>query len=468
MMKATIGKPLAQERDRLKPGPLPNTIRHLLLSLTIPSLLAGCAQESRIDPLFSHTASTAQARRVFLAGPSRYGPQRADTYAASLPELSSAFSTSAIIQNILARKRLIAKSRPLAPTPAQAAKGQRALAAGSVRVIGRTNYHFKRGRKAREHWDSLRGNLLLAGVQHEAVVAQLDELRRHPAAVDFLMKRAEPYLQYLLEEIDRHGLPPDLILVPMVESAFEANALSPKQAAGIWQFIPSTGAQYGLSLTDGYDGRYDLHASTQAAMKYLKHLNALFGGDWLLTLAAYNAGEGAVGRAVEASKKTGQGGSFWELDLPAETEAYVVKILALAHAVGNPEANGFKGRKAGFNTAALTRVEVRPEARVADVAAAAGMAPEEFYRLNPAFKPDLPPPSGTYQVMMPSDKAEALAGNLAGAKVFAMRKVIVKKGETLSILAKRHGVPALKLAEWNGLNPKAPLKPGQELVVYPA
>jgi membrane-bound lytic murein transglycosylase D len=474
---------------------MPGKIRRVMLSLAIPSLISGCAHQARVEPPTAAAASNAssrdadslmQAKRVFHVGPSHYPKQTPsnDTYAASIPELSSAFSTSAIIENILARKRLSAKSALHLPGNAQATAGSgdfvgpmpASKQAGAfakkggpiagVRVVARVGGGKPFRKRSSDQWEGVRGNLILASVEHDLVSAQLEQLRRHPGAVDFLMKRAEPYLQYLLEEIDRHGLPADLILVPMVESAFETSALSPKQAAGIWQFIPSTGAQYGLIQTDGYDGRYDVHASTQAAMKYLKRLSNLFHGDWLLALAAYNAGEGAVGRAVEANRKAGGTGTFWELDLPGETEAYVLKIVTLAHAVGNPEAHGFKARRAGLN-AYLARVQVGPEARIADVLAAAGIAPEDFYKLNPAFKPDLPPPNGTYHLMMPVDKAEALAASSSGAKVYAMRKVVVQKGETLSILAKRHGVPELMLAEWNGLRPKTPLKAGQELVVYP-
>lgn len=443
----------------------PRRLPRWMLGAALPAMLGACAQHASPPPVKQASSEF----RVFHVGPSREGQRRLDTYADNLPELSSAFSTAEIIENILSRGRAAAASRlkihpPKGqPTPPPSLARAPLPSMASVKVIARPT-----GKKshARDHWARLRDGLILSSVEHEAVTAQLESLRSHPGAVNFLMKRAAPYAQYLLEEIDRHGLPADLMLVPMVESAFEPTALSPKQAAGMWQFIPSTGAQYGLQQVEGYDGRYDVHASTQAALKYLKHLSALFHGDWLLALAAYNAGEGAVGRAVEANRKTGGTGSFWELSLPAETQAYVLKILALAHAVADPASCGVKPHKSA-PAPYLARVQVGPEVRIADLVASAGIVPEEFYRLNPAFKPDLPPPPGHYQLLMPLDKAENLAGHIAGAKVLAMRTVVVKKGETLSILAKRHGVPEPKLAEWNGLKPKAALKAGQELVVFP-
>jgi len=314
-------------------------------------------------------------------------------------------------------------------------------------------------------WESVRSGLVLAGVQHERLDAHLEHLRQHPGTVDFLMTRAEPYLQYLLGEIKRQGLPSDLILVPMVESAFQTTALSPKQAAGLWQFIPSTGLQYGLQQSENYDGRYDTHPATLAALKYLKHLNNLFSGDWLLAFAAYNAGEGAVQRAIQANRLAGGTGTFWELSLPSETQNYVVKILALSKVVANPLANGFRPHKATIGNA-LARVEAKPEVHIADLIASSGIAPDEFYKLNPAFKPDVEPPPQPHNFLLPLEKAEILmAANMQGAKVYAPRKVVVKKGETLTQLAKRHGVPEMKLAEWNGLTLKSPLKAGQEILV---
>jgi len=181
-------------------------------------------------------------------------------------------------------------------------------------------------------WDGVRTGLVLNTIEHEKVRTFLEYLRQKPATIDFLMGRAEPYLHYLLGELKRAGLPTDLILVPMVESAYQTTAVSPKQAAGLWQFVASTGQQYGLRLSETYDGRYDTHLSTQAALRYLGYLNQLFDGDWTLALAAYNAGEGTVNRAIQANRGWGAG-TFWELSLPQETQNYVLKIITLSRIV---------------------------------------------------------------------------------------------------------------------------------------
>ena len=274
--------------------------------------------------------------------------------------------------------------------------------------------------------------MLLAGVQHENLEAQVEHFRQNPAIVRFLMGRAEPFLNYLTSEIRRHGLPSDLILVPMVESAFQADAVSPKQAAGMWQFIPSTGQRFGLTVSEDYDARLDVHPATQAALKYLKYLNGLFKGDWLLTFAAYNAGEGAVQRAVEASIKAGGRGSFWELDLPAETEAYVIKILSLAKVIAYP---GQGGTPVTPVQPALTHVQAGPATKVADLIRVSGIVPDEFYRLNPAYKPGVEPPARMHDFLLPRANSEALvAAQFSGVTVLDLpaRTPGLPKGEKKS------------------------------------
>lgn len=476
-MKKTIKKTSGYRTEQPKTAMLPNRIRRMLITLTIPSILSGCAHQSGNN---SHppSISASPGKKVFHVGPAKPYRQSDETYAAISPGLTSTFSTNIIVENILSRKFKSRKFKPAGtaksggPLKNNAPKtslpilsGQMTKAAG-MKVVARKLPSKNSGKKGGDSWERVRQRLVLAGVEHEAVDSQIQGLLRDPSSLGFLIKRAEPFLQYLLDEIERHDLPSDLVLVPMVESAFDTTAVSPKQAAGIWQIIPSTGEQYGLRLTEGYDGRYDIHAATQAAFAYLKHLKALFNGDWLMALAAYNVGEGAVRRAVEANQKAGKGTSFWDLDLPAETKAYVPKIVALSRIFADPETHGFAPGKLG-TAPRLARVEVGPDIRLADIIAAAGLSQEEFYRLNPAFKLDVQPPIQTYNLFLPLDKAATLASNSTGTKLWAARRIVVKKGETLMTLAKRHGVPPLKLAEWNGLSPNSALKAGQELIVYP-
>lgn len=314
-------------------------------------------------------------------------------------------------------------------------------------------------------WDGVRSGLVLHTIEHEKIKAFLDYLRQKPGTVDFLMGRAEPYLQYLLGELRRGGLPMDLVLVPMVESAYQTTAVSPKQAAGLWQFVPSTGQQYGLRLSETYDGRYDTHLATQAALRYLGYLNELFGGDWTLALAAYNAGEGTVNRAIQANRAAGGRGTFWELSLPEETQNYVLKIITLSHIVADPAGNGFIPRNAQPN-GSLTLVELRPGLKMGDLIEKTGISAGEFYKLNPHVRPDMLPPVEARTFMLPLDKAQVLSMmSIRGPRAIGLKKVKVNSGETSTDVAKRIGVPLKQLLEWNGLGPKEKLKGGQELTI---
>ncbi|HCK80960.1 MAG TPA: transglycosylase SLT domain-containing protein [Candidatus Competibacter sp.] len=157
------------------------------------------------------------------------------------------------------------------------------------------------GRK--DLWGRVRVRSVLAEVEHPRIDEQIAFLKRNPGYLNLLSQRSRPFLHYIVEQLDRRGLPTDLALVPMVESAFQPTVFSPKDAAGLWQIIPSTGQEHGLLIAEGYDGRLDIHTSTGAALAYLRYLNKLFKGDWLLALAAYNAGPGAVQAAIEANAR---------------------------------------------------------------------------------------------------------------------------------------------------------------------
>jgi membrane-bound lytic murein transglycosylase D len=288
-------------------------------------------------------------------------------------------------------------------------------------------------------WQHIRQKLVLGDIRHEAVDAEIESLTHNPAHLDALARRGEPFLHYLASEIERKGLPMDVLVVPMVESAFDPCALSPRDAAGLWQIVRSTGEEHGLTVGENYDGRYDIHASTSAALSYLKHLGTVFKGDWLLALAAYNAGEEAVQRAVAASLKAGRGGSFWTLDLPAETRAYVPRILALSSIIANPEGYGLKLRKIQ-DKPYLARVEIDSKVRVAEVVAGSGLPEQEFFKMNPALKPGVQPPKRSYDVLLPVESAAVLASSLDGAKPATPRKSGGgRRGATLSALSRHSG-----------------------------
>lgn len=165
---------------------------------------------------------------------------------------------------------------------------------------------------------------------------------QNPGYLYRVAERARPYLYHIVEQLNLHHLPLELALLPIVESAYQSTAMSPKGAAGLWQFIPGTGKDYDLDQTDQSDERLDVPASTQAAIRYLLDLNDHFKGDWLLALAAYNCGQGAVDSAINRNLSEGMQADYWSLRLPEETQNYVPRFLALSHIFANPENYGLK------------------------------------------------------------------------------------------------------------------------------
>ncbi|MCP5419827.1 MAG: transglycosylase SLT domain-containing protein [Gammaproteobacteria bacterium] len=316
-------------------------------------------------------------------------------------------------------------------------------------------------------WDRVRKRLVLVDDENPRIEERIAYIRNNPGYLNLLANRCAPFLHFIVEETERRGLPSDLALLPMVESAFDPTAISPKGAAGLWQIMPATGEQYGLQIVDGYDGRYDVYSSTRAALTYLSYLHKLFNGDWLLALAAYNVGEGAVQKAMQAAQEAGLEANYWNLDLPAETKAYVPQIAALSRVVFDPQENGLKLKK--INTLPyLARIKVEADSELLNNVAASGVPIDEFSRFNPAFKAYMDIPERTYNLMLPLDQAELLAQNLDGAELIAVRTHTVKKGDTLSKIADQYGISYVKLAQWNSLSVKSVLLPGQELLIYPA
>jgi len=172
------------------------------------------------------------------------------------------------------------------------------------------------------------------------VTRELNWYLSHPSYIDRIQERAEPYLYFILQEIEKRGMPGEIALLPAVESAFRPFAYSPGRAAGMWQFIPSTGRLFGLKQNWWYDGRRDVVSSTRAALDYLMALNKQFNGDWELALAAYNSGAGTVRSAIRRNKRLGKPTDYWSLSLPDETNAYVPRLLALAKVFHHPQENG--------------------------------------------------------------------------------------------------------------------------------
>lgn len=304
-------------------------------------------------------------------------------------------------------------------------------------------------------WARMRQGFRLTGHGHgHARVQQyLRWYGDHPDYIDRMTDRAEPFLHLIVEEVARRGMPTEVALLPVVESAFQPFAYSHGRAAGIWQFIPGTGRRYGLKQNWWYDGRRDIAASTRAALDYLEKLHGQFNGDWLLALAAYNSGEGTVERAIARNRRRGVATDFWHLDLPRETEGYPPKLLAISAIVEDPAAHGIALRPIA-DAPKLAKVDVGSQIDLALLADLADMKIEEVYRLNPGFNRWATDPSGPHTLLVPVDKGETLTARLSELPTdqrIQWQRYKIRQGDSLIRIAQRHRTTVGMLRKVNRL-----------------
>ncbi len=300
-------------------------------------------------------------------------------------------------------------------------------------------------------WDRLREAFRLQGHNHPKIRPYLDWYARNQAYLDRVVERARPFLYDIVEEVERRGMPGEIALLPVVESAFQPFAYSAGRAAGIWQFIPETGRHYGLKQNWWYDGRRDVRAATRAALDYLENLNKQFDGDWLLALAAYNSGEGRVHRAMRSNRKRGRPTDFWSLKLPEETRGYVPKLLAISTLIEAPEHYGARLISLP-NRPQLAEVDIGSQIDLALAAELAGLSIEEIYRLNPAYNRWATAPDGPHRLLLPIDKAEAFRHGLAelGSRGrVRWERHRIRPGENLGSIARRYQTSVALLQEVN-------------------
>ena len=289
-----------------------------------------------------------------------------------------------------------------------------------VRVIGRDDgktkrrYRYAGGGAGDDLWDRVRHGKSLGVANHERIDREFRALKRNRDYLTDLSKRAQPYLHLIVEELERNGLPSELALLPEVESRYNPHAVSPKSATGMWQFMPYTGVEMGLRQNSWYDGRNDILASTRGAITYLQQLYRELDGDWALALAAYNAGPARVRAAQRANQAAGKPIDFWSLDLPAETEHYVPKLLAIAKLVRQHDALGL-AMPAIANRARVEVVESRQQIDLAQAARACGVTVTQLKRLNPGLKRGKTLPSGPHRVLVPAGTGDRLRTALAQA-----------------------------------------------------
>lgn len=354
-----------------------------------------------------------------------------------------------------------------------------------------------------EIWSRVRSRLHIASPTSAPLYQRhVKQYARSQSYINKLADNATPYLYYILEEVEKRGMPSEIALLPMIESDFNPYTLSHKGALGLWQIMPALGRLYGLKQNAVYDGRRDIYESTKVALDHLEYLHKKFGGNWLLALAAYNSGESRVLNAIKKNKAAKKPTDFWSLSLPQETKNYVPKLLALASIVKSPKQHGVVLPSIP-NQPVFTRIDKPKPIEIARAAKMVNVSESQLRKLNPGFKKTANP-TGPFKLVVPiqgaknvtvATKAEPAKpaktepAKAKPAKVEAVVKTspkaskdvqiskatstttkqkihVVKKGESLPKIADKHKIKISTLLAKNNLKSQSSIiQPGQKLVI---
>ena len=308
---------------------------------------------------------------------------------------------------------------------------------------------------ARLIWPRLVGRFTLSSCPDGSRAARwADWYADNPDYMQRVLVRAQPWMYLIVEEIEQRDMPGELALLPVVESAFDPFAYSHGRAAGPWQFLSGTARDFGITINDWYDGRRDFVAATGAALDYLEYLAGLFDGDWALALAAYNAGQGRVGRAIRRNAARGLGTEWHELPLPRETLGYVPKLKGLGCLFRDPARYAFV-LPALPDAPQVATVELDGPVDVVALAMQAGLDLTELVTLNAGLNRHMTPPSGSTYLVVPvaaADRVAATLRDLPEPPPLQHQEIRIQRGDSLSVLARRHGTTVDALKQANGLS----------------
>jgi len=355
-----------------------------------------------------------------------------------------------------------------APTDTNAAPAQPVPAEAPGSASAAADAENAQAQVPHDLWERIRRGFRIDDLEDSKAQARTKWYAAQPDYIGRMASRAGLYLFHIVEEIERRGMPTELALLPFVESAMQPEATSPAQAAGLWQFIPSTGKLYSLQQSAWKDDRRDIVESTRAALDYLQTLYAQF-GDWRLALAAYNCGEGGVVRALSVNRARHRPLDYSSLPLPRETQWYVPKLQAIKNIVRDPARYGI----------ALPSIRNEPyfvvvnRSRDIDVATAARLAEmplDQFQALNPAFNRPVIVGAAAPNLLLPADRAETFSANLAafestGQPLASWTTYRLHPNETLEAVAKRVGLTEAQLREANRVPPRYRLVAGSTILI---
>lgn len=317
-------------------------------------------------------------------------------------------------------------------------------------------------------WDRMRAGFAMDELDTPLVKENEAWYASRPDYVKRMVERSKLYLFHIVEAVEKRGMPTEIALLPMIESAFNPQAYSRSHASGIWQFIPSTGKNFGLQQNWWYDGRRDVPAATDAALDYLQKLHDMF-GSWELALAAYNWGEGSVSRAIARNRAKGEPTDYLSLKMPAETRNYVPRLLAVRHLVMQPadfgmSLNSIPDRPYFTSIATKQHIDLNLAARFAE------MPLNDFLALNPAHNRPVINQQGSNTLLLPVDKVETFTANLENYNkpLVSWQAYHAARGERLDKIAKKFGLNTARLKQINGLKDRSKKIAAAQILLVPA
>lgn len=315
-------------------------------------------------------------------------------------------------------------------------------------------------------WARIRRGFAMPDLQSDLVN---DREQWYTARPDYMLRmteRSRKYMFHIVEELERRGMPTELALLPFIESAFNPQAVSSAKAAGMWQFMPATGKDFELTQNAFRDDRRDVLASTRAALDYLQKLYGMF-GDWHLALAAYNWGEGSVGRAIAKNKRSGLPLAYTDLTMPMETRFYVPKLQAVKNIVANPQAFNSRLPDIG-NHPFFQMVDIHRDIDVALAAKLAEVSLDDFRALNPSVNRPVLLAAGSPMILLPWDNASIFQRNLeayGSDRLASWTAWIVPSTMNAAAAAQRVGMSESELRSVNQIPERVLIKAGSTLLV---
>lgn len=315
-------------------------------------------------------------------------------------------------------------------------------------------------------WQRIRSQLSIEVPDNKEVAKWRDYYLSHPNFMVTISQRAEPFLYYIVEEIEKRGMPVELALLPIVESSYIPYGVSHMSAAGLWQFMPISAKRFNMEQNWWYDGRRDVVTSTRGALDYFQFFHDSFEGDWLNAVAAFNSGEGRVGRAIKKNKRANLATDFWSLNLPKETTHFVPKLLAIADILKRADELNYAFTPIK-NSPAIEIINLDSSLDISLAAQWANMDAKKLFRLNPGLNRWATAPDSQYQLLIPYASAATFKDKLASTDKkdwLRWHSYQVKSGDSLGRISAKYATNVAALKTLNQLNSDT-IRIGQKLIV---